>query len=525
MMEHKRITNLLWIVPGIVAFFLALIPTVANSWPLTLDIYTHIHIAQVYSQYGITLIDPLTNPPTGTPIAYPPLFSLILMVLTAIFKVDYYTMARALQPVLALLAVSSISYTAKRFYGDYAGISAGFLILSSYLFVRFISPLPETLAMIFVPLAVYFYYKSVMSRNYKFAILSSVLFLLVILTHQATSLILFMTVTVITAVVAIIKRDKIFLYIYPLFLSIPLITAILLSVVALVVAPNFVAKILSYGVTTVTGYTSTLPISDPISVYKYLVYLGIVLIFALIGAKVALKRRETRDIFILIWIVVVFFMSNSYWFGVNVYTIRVLVHLLIPLSILGGLGLSYIYIDYKKTEFTNTRIRTVLLVAVFVVAGLFGYITVSDAQINHLPKYNAQPYNQTYLIIPQLTPPTNSEVELANWFKQNGNKNSSVVSNNYAVNLFLQSETNQPIAGVQSSEHVIEWGFAPDELKHNNIGYYVFDKRLNYTSNSSEKIISQGTFIFYNNHYNISSLLPSNSQLLYQNQNFLVFGV
>lgn len=525
MIEYKKIANLLWIIPGIVAFFLALIPTITNAWPLTLDIYTHIHIAQVYSQYGITLVDPLTNPPAGTPIAYPPLFSLILMVLTAIFKIDYFTMARVLQPVLALLAVSSIAYTAKKFYGNYAGISAGFLILSSYLFVRFLSPLPETLAMIFVPLAIYFYYKSATSKEYKYALISSFLFLLVILTHQATTLILLVTVTAITIITALIKRDKIFVYIYPLFLSIPLIIGVLLSLAALVIAPSFVAKILSYGVTAVTGYTSTLPISDPISVYKYLVYLGVVLIFAIAGASVALRRRETRDIFILVWIVVVFFMSNSYWFGVNVYTIRVLVHLLIPLSILGGLGLSYIYLDYKKTEFTNTRIRTAMLVTVFIVASLFGYVTVSDPQINQLPKYNAQPYNQTYLIIPQLTPPTDSEIELADWFNQNGDKNLSVVSNNYAVNIFLQSKTNQPIAGVQSSEHVIEWGFGQDELKQKDVGYYVFDKRLNYTSNSSEKIISEGTFIFYNNHNNITSLLPSDSQLVYQNQNFMVFKV
>lgn len=525
MVETRKIMNWLWIIPGITAFFIALIPTVANVWPLTLDIYTHIHLAQVYSHYGFTLIDPTTNPPAGTPIAYPPLFSMILMVLSAIFKADYFTIARALQPVLAFLAVSSVAYVAKKFYGDIAGASAGFLIISSYLFSRLISPLPETLALIFVPIAIYFYYRSATTRKYKYAIISSIMFLLVILTHQATTLLLFLIITAITVVTAIVKRDKIFLYIYPLFLSLPIIIAVLASLAAVIIAPNFVTKILSYGVTTVTGYTSSLPISDPISVYKYLVYLGIVLILAIIGAVIALKRRETKDIFVLVWIVVVFLMSESYWFGVNVYTIRVLVHLLIPISILGGLGLSYLYLDYKKTEFTNTKIRSAFLVVILVVSSLFGYVTVSDPQINLLPKYNAQPYNQTYLIIPQLTPPTDSEVELANWFKQNGDNKSAVVSNNYAVNIFLQAESNQPIASVQSSEHVIEWGFNTDELEQGKIGYYVFDKRLNYTSNSTEKIISQGSFIFYNNHYNISTLLPPNSQILYQNQDFMVFKI
>jgi hypothetical protein len=165
------------------------------------------------------------------------------------------------------------------------------------------------------------------------------------------------------------------------------------------------------------------------------------------------------------------------------------------------------------------------LAVVLIVSTLFAVTTVSDPQLNLLPKYNAQPYNQSDLIIPQITPPTNSEVELANWFKQNGDNKSAVVSNNYATNIFVQAETNQPIAGVQSSEHVIEWGFNADELKQKEIGYLIFDKRLNYTSNSTEKIISRGTFIFYNNHYNITSFLPENSQLLYQNQNFEVFKI
>lgn len=525
MFENKQITSWLWIIPGIVAFCITLIPTMAYGWPLTLDIYTHIHIAQVYSQYGLTFTDPFTNPPTGTPIAYPPLFSMILMVLALIFKSDYFIVARILQPVLALLAVSSISYAAKKFYGDIAGLSAGFLILSSYLFSRFVSPLPETLAIIFVPLAIYFYYKSSISKKYKYALISSLMFLLIIFTHQATTLILFLTITTITVVVAVIKGEKYFLYIYPLFLSLPIIVAILLSLAALIVAPDFVSKIYTYGLTAVTGYTSSLPISDPISDSKYLVYLGIVLIFAIAGAVIAVKKRETRDIFIIVWIIVVFLMSKSYWFGVNVYTIRVLVHLLIPLSILGGLGLSYLYLEYKKTEYTNIRVRSIFLVAVFVVSAMFAVTTVSDPQFNQLPKYNAQPYNQNYLIIPQITPPTDSEIELVNWFIQNGDNKSAVVSNNYATNLFLQANTKQPIAGVQSSEHVIEWGFGADELKGKEIGYYVFDKRLNFTSNSSEKVISQGTFIFYNNYYNITSLVPLNSQLLYQNQNYMVFSV
>ena len=530
MLENKDLKNFLWIVPGIIAFFIALIPTLTYQWPLSLDIYYHIHIAHVYSQYGLIFIDPLVDPPSGTPISYPPLFSLLLMFLGTVLKIDYFLVARILQPIFAMSVVLSVSYVAKKFYGDIAGMSAGFLLLSSYLFSRLISPLPETMALIFVPLAVYFYYRSIVSKNYNYVLISSFLFLLVILTHQATTLLLFLVITAITLAVGIIQREKRFIITYSLFLSLPLIVGLIGSIVALIMAPNYVNKILTYGLTAVTGYTSSLPINDPISDGKYLVYLGIVVIFAVVGAILAIKRRKTKDLFIIVWIIVIFLMSKSYWFGVNVYTIRLLVHLLVPLSILGGMGLSYMYLDYKKTEFPSKSIRSIFLIAVLIISSLFAITTVTEPNFNMLPKYNSQPYGVSALVIPQITPPTNSDTELAAWFNANGNKKLAIVSNNYATNLFLSATTNQPIAGVTSSEHVIEWGFGSSELTKKDIGYYVYDKRLNFTGNSSsgnssQKIISEGTFIFYNNNYNITSLLPNNIILLYQNKDYMVFKI
>ncbi|MGB9201066.1 STT3 domain-containing protein, partial [Methanobacterium sp.] len=154
----KQITGLLWIIPGLVAFLIALIPTLIYPWPFTFDIFVHIQIAQVYSHYGFTLIDPLIDPPVGTPIAYPPLFSYLLLFLNSILKIDYFNVARLLQPIFAGSVVLSTSYVAKKYYGNIAGISAGFLIISSFLFGRLITPLPETMALIFVPLVVYAYY-------------------------------------------------------------------------------------------------------------------------------------------------------------------------------------------------------------------------------------------------------------------------------------------------------------------------------------------------------------------------------
>ena len=131
-----------------------------------------------------------------------------------------------------------------------------------------------------------------------------------------------------------------------------------MSLVSFLLFPQFAHKILTYGLTLIK---TSVPYNDPISDVKYLVYLGIVIIFMIIGSINAVKRRETKDIFLIVWVIVIFIMSKSYWFGVNVYTIRLLIHLLLPLSILGGMGLSYLYLDYKKTEFPSKRIRTMFL--------------------------------------------------------------------------------------------------------------------------------------------------------------------
>ena len=442
------------------------------------------------------------------------------MIIGSLLKVDYFTVAKILQPILAFSVVLTTSYVSKKFYGNIAGISTGFLIMTSYLFTRLVSPLPETLALVFVPLVIYLYYKATVSGKYKYALASSLIFILVILTHQATTLLLFLIITFITLVILVSKRRLCFLKNYIIFILLPLVIGIVSYGAALFVAPNFAAKIL----TVLLSYSTSLPFSDPISIWKYLVYLGIVLIFVVVGLYVSLKRRNCKDIFILSWIISLFLLSYSYLVGVNVYTLRVLIHLLIPLTIIGGLGLSYLYHDYKKLEFNSTKnIRIIFLIAIFLISTLFAVSTMENSNFQIIPNQNTEPYGSS-LKLPQIVPPTNSDTELASWFTAHGDNKTVVVSNNYVTNQFLLAVTGQPIADILSSEHVIEWGFQNSELTNKDIGYFVFDKRLEF-NNTPDKIISHGGFIYYNSNYNITSILPSNVKLVYENQNYMVFQV
>lgn len=524
MKSKTQMKNLLWAIPAVVAFFIALIPTLKYQWPLTVDIFYHIHVAQVYSQYGLTLTDPLIDPGMGHKIGYMPLFALVIAFLGTVFHTDYFTVARALQPVLAFSVVLSVSYVAKKFYGDIAGISAGFLIMSSYLFSRLVSPLPETMALIFIPLAVYCYYKSVEDKKHFYAFLSGFMFLIVLATHQAATMILFLVITAVAVVMTLLRRNIRFFTSYLAFLSVPIGFGVLATAVVFLMAPGFAYNLLTQGLVSVTGLMTSLPNSDPISNLKYVVFIGILLIFAIIGVGCSLKKRRDQDIIIFTWIITVFLISKAYWFGVNVYTIRLLVYILLPLSILAGYGLSYLYTDFKKKEFPSLRVRSVFLIVTFVVAALFAVVTVTDPNLDLVPKYNINPYGEVDMKVSQMAPPTNSDVELAQWFQKNGDKKSVVISNNYYTNQFLLSVTEQPIASVQSSEHVIWWGFKESELKGMNVGYFVLDKRLTYShKEKAGTVLTTGQFLFFNKTVNVSALLPGNSRLVYENKNYSVF--
>ena len=520
--NSNKIKGIFWIIPGLVAFFIALIPTLTYQWPLTFDIFVHIHIAQVYGHYGLTFIDPTLNPPNGTPIGYPPLFSLLLLFLTSILKINYFEVARLLQPIFAFSIVLSVSYVAKKFYGDIAGISAGFLVLSSYLFSQILTPLPQTLVLILVPLAVYTFYKSVMDEKYSYALISSLLFLIVIFTHQATTLILFLVITAIAIILGVYRRKIRFFTSYAVYLSLPIIIALLGFVAALLIAPAFVSKIFNYGLTSVLGYSSSLPINQPIGDLKYVAYLGIVLIFAGIGAVVAIKRRENKDLFLFIWILVIFIISKSYWFGVNVYTLRLLIFLLLPLSILGGMGLSYLYLEYKIKNYPLKRLRSVLLIAIFLFSSLFALSIVIDPNFPDIPKYDLTTNNLTN---PQIVPPSSSDLDMAAWFNEYGNKNKSVLITNIYSGRILSALTQMPIATINASAPYYLNGkkttnTLTSSIQNSSIGYLVYDKRLKFSSSTSDSDVFYQDFIYYS--VDPHTLIPRYAHIVHENADYII---
>ena len=324
--------------PALAALCIALIPTMKYYWPMGWDIIYHVQYAQVYTQYGFTLSDPQLNAPYGRKMAYLPLFHLIIAGIGSSLNVDYFQVARFMQPLLAVSIVLSVSYVASKFYGELAGLGAGFLILSSFLAGRIILPLPENLALIFIPLSVFLYYRSLKNENLKNAFFGGILFIIVILTHQGATLCLLLTIVAITILELLVYRNIGVLKNFTIFFLALILTIILGIVYLQITNPALLHNFVGHGITSVTGMSTSLPINRPLGLFSYLGNLGIlVLIFSLIGGmsilkKIQKKNIKRKDLIILVWIVTMILLSNAYLFGINVISYRVLIYLLIPFN-------------------------------------------------------------------------------------------------------------------------------------------------------------------------------------------------
>lgn len=522
-LENNKLKNLLWIIPALVAFIIALIPTLKYPWPLSWDVMFHVILASVYAQHGFVFTNPLINVPYGGSIGYPPLFHFLLAGMGGLFNADYFQAARLLQPFLAMLLVLTVSYVARRFYGTIAGLSAGFLMLSSILLgSRLIYPLPENLALIFLPLSVYFYYYSIKEKSFKYALLAGFLLIFTLLIHQVVPIILFLLITVFTLLELIAYRNVKVLKNYGAFLLLPLVALVLGVGILSALFPDTFSHFTSNIFMEIEQVIISSTNNQPLNLVSY-GKLGILTIaFGIIGAFFALKRREKKDVYILAWIILVLVLINANLFGVDILSFRLLAYLLIPLSILAGFGLSRAYQELEGYQrFSSLKFRNAFLASMFILATFCGVLTMDSPQIAYSGVSNQYGYIQT-------APPTSSMVEMADWFQANGNRNKSVLTNNPFVGIFLTAETGMPLSGDDYGEFTNN-NTLEKYFKEIGIGYVVIDKRLTFQSNNGTfyRVKYDGAIypLFYYSgdiDSNLNETLPSFVTVVFQNQDFLV---
>lgn len=483
-------------------------------------------MAKLYSTYGLIFVDSLVNAPWGNNINYPPLFHLLIASI-GFSRIDYFQIARFMQPFLAGFIVLSISYVSWKMYGKIAGFFSGVLLLSSSLASRIFISIPENLALIFFPLSIYFYFKAITDKEYKNAILAGLILGIIALTHQAATLCLFISISTITLVLIIISikslsleeiKNSIKKYCIPYLIC---ITAA--SIIAIIWWIPAIWNTLTPTATTGKVMTSLIK-TVSMSIYNYPKTFGYyIIILATLGGFLALFRRKTEDILILTWLVSMLILSKIYLLGINVITYRVLIYALLPMSILAGYGVKRIFCfikEYKKEYKSYLSLIAYLAAGIILILAISqGFATFNNERIGDYGTVTS------FGIIP-IAPPTEAQVDLARWFGDNNHNNHSVTFSNYYASMFNLAYTNQAITNLKTD--YLNGSSSIAELEKNDVGYLVYDKRLVFSANNNTEFISQSdnSFYFYNkNLINISHLQISYLKKEYENSEFIVYKV
>jgi hypothetical protein len=447
---RKNRTIILLLLPAITAFLMALIPTLNYQWPMSWDIYYHVHLAELYLEQGIVFWDPLTYAPYGRPIYYPPLFHFILASLSYIFKLDPFQVARFLQPILAFSVVLSFSYVGYRLYGLSVGVLSGFFIFYTMLFHRALLPIPETLAMVFLPLSVYYYYHSICCdhsrklHSYRYAVLAGILLGLTLLTHALSAGMLALVIVLCTIILKYRSKKSVLKY-FAIFWTAALIIA------SLWWAP----LLLKYGFVFHNPLTNLLNLSGYLTTL-FKTFGVLTLIFSLIGLFLFIKRRQGKDVIMLSWFLSLIIISNAYLLGFHILADRILNFAIFPAVIAAAMALTYMGTRLDRKWYG-------ILVALVVIGALIFAFT-SAATMKPLVSSPQQ--------------------DVAEWFKVNGDKQKVVVSLTNGTDPVIVSIARQPVSTggyqpgmvkVVDMEKYYFRTYQKSDLVNDNVGYFVID--------------------------------------------------
>jgi hypothetical protein len=528
-LTKKKWKIFLLLIPAIMAFLIIFIPTLKFQWPLSWDIYYHIHLTNLYLANGFTYWDPSTVAPYGRPIGYPPVFHFLLAGLIILFKANPFQVARFLQPVFGMLLVLSLSYVTYRLFGLISGFSAGLLSIYSFITInRGFIPSPETLSFIIIPLVLYLYYKANENNNWKYLLISGFLSGIVFLTHILSAFMMLMVVLLFATVMKLLKRN-INLKFLTIFLSITTVIALLWwGPLYILYDPHF----------------SIFPgIPIPMSEF-YIRYLGILpTILATVGGLFLLKKGENKGILILVWALSILLLSRAYYLGFNIIPIRVLEIASYPLIIMAGYGLaitldfiytklnsttSAVYMDNNErkihSEYFKKNIKLVILLFLGALTLTSG-VVFADGYTPNLVSQND--VNNSYIFSPnvhlffnpldsvfkfELIADRYGNLNLAydrdgvvEWFIKNGNPNKTVWSTDSIMDTIIVST---------SGVHVIKGGYSEDiPLNVVNLN------TSNLTSVSREQLLKDNVeYLLLRNGMQV----PSYAQVVYKNGDYII---
>ena len=306
------------------------------------------------------------------------------------------------------LSFSVVAYKLTK--SNLIGVSAGFFIFFSVAFQRFLLSGPENLAFIMIPWVIYGFYLSLENKNYRYALFSGLLAGIILLTHALSGICLLLVISTYSLIIGV-KNKFLFRY-WILFLFIAFIVASIW----------WLPLIINYGI------PSNLQANFELSLLNYLTFFGLLtLIFAVLGAVRIIKRRSEIDILILTVLVSLLLFSGLNHLGIPILNNRILTFAVFPLVVMAGMGLEYTKFKFNEKKFPQ-KYFNILLVMIYLAAILSAYSMLAD-----------------FDKAPSWLRASDSEIDVAEWFKTNGDKKSVVVAYDYR-DTFIVAIANQPVA-------------------------------------------------------------------------------
>lgn len=342
----------LLLAPAVISFIIALLLIYKYSYPISWDVYYHMHMIDLYTNNGLVFWDYSTVAPKGRLIMYPPLFHMIIAAITLITNSSITETCLYLQPIFSFIVIYVISFTSYKLSDNIlTGTVTGFLAMLSFAtFNRSVICTPATIAIALSLLVCLYYYEGLEEDNLRKLIYSAISLAVIVNLHMATSIITIGVLALYTFIQIIrrrhvnIKHMVIYLMIFVLFAM-----------------PWWLYIALNY-----TIVFNSLP-GGKLRITEFLIkYYGIIpTILTLIGYYVLYKKRDETSLFLIIWTLSITFLSQIYIIGIETVSIRILEVAAYPLILVAGIGFTYLYEKISKNSLKNIFLLVIVLLSVF----------------------------------------------------------------------------------------------------------------------------------------------------------------
>lgn len=321
----------LLILPAVISFILSLLLLYKYTFPISWDVYYHIHMIDLYIQNGLVFWDYATVAPKGRLIMYPPLFHLCFAFLSKTLNIGPVELCKLAQPFFSAYLIGIITYVSYKLTDTKTAVLTGFLSMFCFItFNRSVICTPATIAIGLFMLSALFIYRAITEDSIKALFVSAVCLSLIWNLHMATAILTCGVVGLYSLIQLLKKRMN------PKFVIIYVLTVLVLGM------PWWIYIATNYSIVFNSLAGNNLLITD-----FFFRYYGIInTLLLIVGYYTLIREKSQKTTFLIVWSISLILVSQLNLLGFSTVSIRILEVASYSLIIISGIGLSYLYDKY-----------------------------------------------------------------------------------------------------------------------------------------------------------------------------------